>query len=119
MNPWILLGFLLALIAAYWLGDHNGSVRATDHAIAQKAVNQDKTAAETNRRDEASAQARTTILDYLASIPKTEARSNDAAERVRVIYRDTPAKCVPDRPDGVQAELEQARAAANAAASGV
>lgn len=76
--------------------------------------------AETNRREQASDTAASSILDYLAAqLPIIETVKYETVERVRTIYRDVPvpAGCV--RPDGVQAELDQARQRANAAARGV
>lgn len=76
--------------------------------------------AETTRREQASDAAASSILDYLAAqLPIIETVKYETVERVRTIYRDVPvpAGCV--RPDGVQAELDQARQRANAAARGL
>jgi len=115
MNPWILLGALLAFIGAYWLGDHNGAGRARDKAIAEQSVKQDTIAVETDRRAIVSSEASTNMLDYLASIPQVQARANESAERIRVIYRDVPNRCVPVRPARVQAEIDAAYRSATAA----
>src|SRR5690349_14968718 len=53
-------------------------------------------------------------------LPKLEATTNDAAEKVRTIYLAQPAadRAVCQRPAGVQEELDAARRRANAAARG-
>lgn len=78
--------------------------RTRPHAAASSAQ-KDAVAAQVDSQAQASSDARTTMLDYLASIPTIEARSNEAAERVRIIYRDSPAVCVADRPARVQSKL--------------
>lgn len=54
------------------------------------------------------------------ALPKIEADTHDAAEKIRTIYLAAPAAAgvVCQRPDGVQAELDAARSRANVAARG-
>ena len=108
MYGWLGLGATLALIGAFLLGDHMGASRERDRSAAETAKKQDKTSVEVDRQAQASSEARTTMLDYLASIPKIEAKAHDAAERVRIIYKDRPLACVPSRPSGVREELDTA-----------
>lgn len=78
----------------------------------------DTAAVEVNRRAAASADASTSMLDYLrANLPPIQSQTYASIERVRTVYRDHPihdSGCV--RPAGVQSELDAARARANAAA---
>ncbi len=76
--------------------------------------------AETNRREQASDTAASSILDYLAAqLPIIETVKYETVERVRTIYRDMPVPTGCVRPPGVQAELDQARQRANVAARGL
>jgi hypothetical protein len=110
---------LLALIliaAGTFAGYQKGAENARNACIAASAAKQDKVAVETERRDTASTEAHSSILAYLATIPKTEAKTHEAAARVRTIYRDSPAPaCVIERPPGVLQELNEARDRAAAA----
>ena len=95
-----------------------GGVQATIEAEASKR--KDVAAAAIDLRDQTASVARVDMLDYLrVTIPPIEVKAHEAAERIRVVYRDRPlpGQCV--RPDGVQAELDAARARANAAARGL
>lgn len=76
--------------------------------------------AENTRREQASDAAASSILDYLAAqLPIIETVRYETVDRVRTIYRDVPVPVGCERPDGVQAELDQARQRANAAARGL
>lgn len=71
-------------------------------------------------RDQRTAEARTSMLDYLAAEkPAIEIRTHDTITKVRTIYRDRPiaGECI--RPDGVSDALSEARDNANRAASGL
>lgn len=89
-------------------------------AIAEaSAATQAAARTESERRDAASSGATQTMLDYLGhNLPAIEATSYAATERVRTIYRDRPVAALCVRPDGVRAELDAARARANAAPAG-
>lgn len=70
-----------------------------------------------NARDAASATITAGTLSYQwAALPPIELRTYEARERVKILYSDQPVDCVPVRPAGVQAELDEARQRANAAA---
>jgi hypothetical protein len=107
-------GYIAALALALILGGtvlgyQKGAESCRNTALAASADKQDKAAVETERRSEASTVAHSNILDYLATIPKTETKTHEAATRVRTIYRDVPATCVVTRPPGVRKELDEAR----------
>lgn len=126
MRAYLILAGIIALIAygggLYWLGDHNGVTRERDRNTAAASVLKDATAVKVDEQAQASSEARTTMLDYLAAIPKIEATTNDSAERVRIVYREAAAKAVPGacprfspRPERVRTELDAAyRATATA-----
>ena len=115
MYGWLGLGATLALIGAFLLGDHMGASRERDRCKANKADNQDKAAVEVNRRDEHSAEARTSMLDYLAAEkPAIEIRTHDTITKIREVYRDKPMPAVCVRPDSVRDSLNAARDSANA-----
>jgi hypothetical protein len=101
----------LALIAVgTFAGYQKGAENARNACIAASAAKQDKVTVETERRDTASTEAHSSILDYLATIPKTETKTHEAANRVRKIYIDRPVLAACDvRPPGVLEELQQAR----------
>jgi hypothetical protein len=122
MRVYLALAAILALIGAYWLGDHNGVSREHDRNVAAASVQKDKVAVKVDEQAQASSEARTTMLDYLASIPAIEVKANEAAERVRIIYRDRAAKAelgacpaFTDRPQRVRDELDAAYGATLAA----
>lgn len=82
------------------------------HAAAAK-----KAQAEVDRREVVSAEASTTMLDYLAAnLPATEIRTHETVERIRTVYRDHPVPAVCVWPDGVRSALGEAIDRANAAA---
>lgn len=73
--------------------------------------------AEEQRKDRASAEAGAKMLDFLRTeIPASETRTHDTIERIRTVYKDRPVPADCRWPDGLQAELDQAIASANAAA---
>ena len=108
MRAYLYAAVLLALIASHWYAYSAGVSRERDRNVAASAARKDAVAVQVDTQAQASADARTTMLDYLASIPTIEVRSHEAAERVRIIYRDTPAVCVATRPDSVRKELDAA-----------
>ena len=72
--------------------------------------------AESTRREQASSDARTSMLNYLAAEkPAIEIRTHDTITEIRKVYvdRPLPAECI--RPASVQASLDKARDSANAA----
>lgn len=82
------------------------------HAIAAA-----KAQVEVERREVVSADARTSMLDYLAAnLPATEIRTHETVERIRTVYRDHPVPAVCVWPDGVRSALGEAIDRANAAA---
>lgn len=115
MRAYLILAAILALIAVYWLGDHNGVSRERDRTTAAASVQKDKTAVKVDQQAQASSDARTNMLDYLASIPAIEVKANESAERVRTIYKTVVGRCVPVRPASVRIEIDAAyRATATA-----
>lgn len=123
---WIKLGLAAAAVGAIvWAVVHHDAridaaayQRGYNARIAEEATGAAAAKAEDQRRDQAGAEATRTMQSTLASaLPQIEETAHATAERIRVVYRDhpVPADCV--RPDGVQRDLEQARAAANAAAA--
>ena len=115
MRGWLALGLVLYSLALAVYFDHNGASRERDRCKANKADNQDKAAVEVNRRDEHSAEARTSMLDYLAAEkPAIEIRTHDTITKIREVYRDKPMPAVCVRPDSVRDSLNAARDSANA-----
>lgn len=118
MYGYIAAGVLAALLAVGFISYQKGQEDGRTACIAASATKQDKAAVEADRRDTASSEARSTILDYLATIPAAEKKTHESAAKIRTIYRDVPVPAVCDvRPDGVQKELDEARNRAAAAAS--
>lgn len=115
IRAYLAIALLIALICSHWYAYNAGVSREHDRNVAAASAQKDAVAAQVDTQAQASSDARTTMLDYLASIPTIEVRSHEAAERVRIIYRDSPAVCVADRPAGVQSEIDAAyRATATA-----
>jgi len=117
----VALAVLIALLAfahhtVFEAGKAAGATACQEeHARAAAAAR-----VETDRREVASSAATTDMLDYLrANLPPIEAKTHDAVERIRTIYRDRPVAVGCVRPDGVRAELDAARQRANATARGV
>lgn len=74
-------------------------------------------AKEVDRREKVSADATGSMLDYLAaSMPASETRTNEAIERIRVVYRDRPVPAECAWPDRVRDELAEVIQRANTAA---
>ena len=115
IRAYLALGLLLALIGTHWFAYSAGVSREHDRNVAAASVQKDAVAVQVDTQAQASAQAHTNMLDYLGRIPTIEVRSHEAAERVRIIYRDSPAVCVADRPERVQSEIDAAYNAATAA----
>ncbi|HXE30314.1 MAG TPA: hypothetical protein VN515_00780 [Terriglobales bacterium] len=90
-------------------------VLAADAVAAQAAQTQ-----ATQRAADAAAAGVDLHIALDTQLPKIEATTNDAAEKVRTIYLAQPAadRAVCQRPAGVQEELDAARRRANAAARG-
>lgn len=123
---WIKLGLAAAVAGgiAWAVVRHDARIdtaayqRGYNARVAEEAKATAATKAEDQRRDQAGAAATRAMQSTLArTLPQIEETTHATAERVRVVYRDhpVPADCV--RPDGVQRDLDQARAAANAAAA--
>ena len=108
IRAYLAIALLIALIGSHWVAYSAGVSRERDRNVAAASAQKDAVAAQVDTQAQASSDARTTMLDYLASIPTIEVRSHEAAERVRIIYRDTPAVCVATRPDSVRKELDAA-----------
>lgn len=119
IRAYLAIGLLLALIGTHWFAYSAGASREHDRNAAAASAQKDAVAVQVDSQAQASSDARTTMLDYLASIPTIEVRSHEAAERVRIIYRDSPAVCVADRPERVQSEIDAAYGAATAAVRAV
>ena len=108
MRAYLALALLIALIGSHWCAYSAGVSRERDRNVAAASARKDVTAAKVDEQAQASSQAHSNILDYLNRIPEIEVQTNAAAERVRIIYRDTPAVCVATRPDSVWKELDAA-----------
>ena len=116
MYGWLGLGATLALIGAFLLGDHMGASRERDRNTAAASAQKDQTAAKVDEQAQASSEARTTMLDYLAAQkPAIEIRTHDTITKIREVYRDKPMPAVCVRPDSVRDSLNAARDSANAA----
>lgn len=123
---WIKLGLAAATAGgiAWAVVHHDARIDAAAYQrgyntrVAEEAKAAAATKVEDQRRDQAAADATRAMHSKLASaLPQIEETTHATAERVRIVYRDhpVPADCV--RPDGVQRDLDAARAAANAAAA--
>lgn len=119
IRAWLCIGLLVALIGSHWYAYSAGVSREHDRNAAAASVEKDAVAVQVDSQAQASATAHTNILDYLGRIPAIEVRTNEAAERVRIIYRDSPAVCVADRPARVQSEIDAAYRAAVTATGAV
>lgn len=108
IRAYLAIALLIALIGSHWYAYSAGVNREHDRNAAAASVQKDAVAVKVDEQAQASAQAHSNILDYLNRIPEIEVQTNAAAERVRIIYRDTPAVCVATRPDSVRKELDAA-----------
>lgn len=115
IRAYLAIALLIALIGSHWYAYSAGVSREHDRNAAVASAQKDATAVKVDTQAQASSDARTTMMDYLASIPTIEVRSHEAAERVRIIYRNSPAVCGADRPERVQSEIDAAYNAATAA----
>jgi hypothetical protein len=113
-------GIATAILALGWYAHHRIWIAATVECNAKHAIAQVKVLAEQERREQASSKASGSMLDYLAAnLPPIETTTHEATERVRIVYRDHPVPGVCSWPDGVRAELDQARLRANATPGGL
>jgi len=119
MRAYLALALLIALVGSHWAAYNAGVSRERDRNVAAASAQKDAVAAQVDTQAQASSDARTTMLDYLGRIPTIEVRSHEAAERVRIIYRDSPAVCIADRPERVQSEIDAAYSAATSAVRSV
>lgn len=108
IRAYLAIAMLIALICSHWYAYSAGVSREHDRNVAAASAQKDAVAVKVDEQAQASAQAHSNILDYLNRIPEIEVQTNAAAERVRIIYRDTPAVCVATRPDSVRKELDAA-----------
>ena len=108
IRAYLAIALLIALICSHWVAYSAGVSRERDRNVAAASAQKDAVAVKVDEQAQASAQAHSNILDYLNRIPEIEVQTNAAAERVRIIYRDTPAVCVATRPDSVRKELDAA-----------
>lgn len=115
IRAYLALGLLVAMIGSHWYAYSAGVSREHDRNAAAASAQKDAVAVQVDSQAQASAQAHTNMLDYLGRIPTIEVRSHEAAERVRIIYRDSPAVCIADRPERVQSEIDAAYSAATRA----
>jgi len=108
IRVYLAIALLIGLIGSHWYVYSAGVGREHDRNVAAASAQKDAVAVKVDEQAQASAQAHSNILDYLNRIPEIEVQTNAAAERVRIIYRDTPAVCVATRPDSVRKELDAA-----------
>lgn len=108
MRAYLAIALLIALVGSHWAAYNAGVSRERDRNVAAASAQKDAVAVKVDEQAKASSQAHSNILDYLNRIPEIEVQTNAAAERVRIIYRDTPAVCVATRPDSVRKELDAA-----------
>ena len=108
MRAYLAISLLIALIGSHWAAYSAGVSRERDRNVAAASAQKDAVAVKVDEQAKASSQAHSNILDYLSRIPEIEVQTNAAAERVRIIYRNSPAVCVATRPDSVRKELDAA-----------
>ena len=108
MRAYLAIALLIALIGSHWAAYSAGVSRERDRNVAAASAQKDAVAVKVDEQAKASSQAHSNILDYLNRIPEIEVQTNAAAERVRIIYRNSPAVCVATRPDSVWKELDAA-----------
>lgn len=128
-RPLLALVILVGLVVWCWHRiDAYGAARyAAGETAGRNAVLADDARAaaalqaQHDRLEQFSALTTTAMNRFLGDkLPENEAQSHASEEAIRVIYRDRPGAAeLCSRPDGVQAELDQAIAAANAAAADV
>lgn len=118
---------LIALIAGVLLErSHYGATRyaageqaGRNAVLAEQAPAMEKLQQQRDQREQSSALATGTLSQTLGEkLPAIEAQSHASEDTIRIIYRDRPGaadQCV--RPAGVQEQLDQAVAGANAAAT--
>jgi hypothetical protein len=118
------IGLLVAgvLIERHHYGDLRyaaGETAGRNAVLADDARAAAQLQGQRDRLDQFSALASTALSQSLGeTLPAIEAKSHASEEAIRIIYRDRPVpaeRC--SRPAGVQAELDQAIDAANAAAT--
>ena len=108
MRAYLALALLIALVGSHWAAYNAGVSRERDRNVAAASAQKDAVAVKVDEQAKASSQAHSNILDYLNRIPEIEVQTNAAAERVRIIYRNSPAVCGATRPDSVRKELDAA-----------
>lgn len=116
IRAWLCIGLLLALIGTHWCAYSAGVSREHDRNAAAASAQKDAVAAQVDSHAQASSDARTSMLNYLAAEkPAIEIRTHDTITEIRKVYvdRPLPAECI--RPASVQASLDKARDSANAA----
>lgn len=113
---YVYVALLASVLALLGYGAHKTYQAGYAASEAKHAVAATKAADEVSRREQASAEASGSMLDYLAAnLPQVETKTHEAIERVRIVYRDRPVPAVCEWPDSVLSELNQARDRANAA----
>ncbi|WP_333679895.1 hypothetical protein [Dyella sp.] len=118
MKAWLILLGAMGACAMLTLAYQAGEGVAEHRCEVARAVAKDAARSEAERRDGESAAGTAQLHDNLGTqLPAMEAEAHAATERIRTIYVEAPVSGVCTRPDGVQAELDAARARANAAAA--
>ena len=116
MRAYLALAAILALIGSHWYAYSAGVSREHDRNVAAASAQKDATAVKVDTHAQASSDARTTMLDYLAEQkPAIEIRTHDTITKIRQVYVDKPLPAVCVRDDRVQASLDAARDSANKA----
>lgn len=122
---WIKLAAIAALVigAVVFVQHHDAHIREQADAagynrrVAEEAQSAAKAQAAADWLDKLGAQATQQFHAQLDSeLPQIEAATHARTDQIKVIYRDHPVPGVCERPAGVLQRLEDARAAANAAA---
>lgn len=116
-QAWVAVALAL-VVWRYGEARYDAGVAACRAAVAAAAAKaSDAARAEERRQSDASAAATQAKDERLnEKLPAIENRTHEAAERIRIAYRDRPVPAECKRPDRVREELEAARRRANAAA---
>ena len=116
IRAYLAIALLIALIGSHWYAYSAGVSREHDRNAAAATAQKDATAVKVDTQAQASSDARTTMLDYLAEQkPAIEIRTHDTITKIRQVYVDKPLPAVCVRDDRVQASLDAARDSANSA----
>ena len=120
-NVWLTLGACLLLLVAvggaYRWSFNRGAASERAACMVERAKDVAAANAAHDRAEKAAADARSELQAYLSrELPKIEAESHDAVERIRVVYKNNPvaANCV--RPEPVVRLLGDAIERANRSA---